>query len=260
VGDVARVAPVTRDAAGWSASTLAAEEVPVSEAVRAALAAHWARVAQMEHASVAAFARFALELLALGAPADLVMSASQAMADETEHARLGFALASRYAGERLGPAALDVSDALGGVSAERVFATLVREGCIGETLAAVEATEALAHAVDPAVKSTLTRVAADETMHAELAFRAARWLFDRGTSAFRAWAEAELARAVAERRAAPRRAEGLSCPEHGLLDGASLDALARQALTTLVEPCWRAVVDRPVAAAPAFAARRAAAP
>jgi hypothetical protein len=47
----------------------------------------------MEHASVAAFARFTLDLLALGAPADLVQSAQQALGDEIAHAELCFGLA-----------------------------------------------------------------------------------------------------------------------------------------------------------------------
>ena len=63
----------------------------------------------MEHASIAAFARFSLELLAFGAPPDLVEQAQAAMADETRHAKLCFALAGAYAERPIGPGALDMT-------------------------------------------------------------------------------------------------------------------------------------------------------
>lgn len=55
----------------------------------------------MEHASVAAFARFTLQLLAMGAPAELVQASVGAAADELDHARLRFGIADRFDG-RLG--------------------------------------------------------------------------------------------------------------------------------------------------------------
>ncbi len=61
---------------------------------RAALGAAWLRNALMEHASVAALARFTLELLAVGAPADLIRDSNAAASDETRHAELCFALAA----------------------------------------------------------------------------------------------------------------------------------------------------------------------
>ncbi|MCA9546694.1 MAG: ferritin-like domain-containing protein, partial [Myxococcales bacterium] len=57
-------------------------------AQRARLADHWTRQALAEHASVASFARFALHLMAVGAPPDLLVATHQAGLDEIEHARL----------------------------------------------------------------------------------------------------------------------------------------------------------------------------
>jgi hypothetical protein len=91
------------------------------------------------------------------------------------------------------------------------------------------------------VKGALARIAADETRHAELAFRAARWLLERGDHSFREWAEAEVARAIAERMAAPVRADAAGVPGHGVPDARLLDGLARQALMTLVAPCCAAL-------------------
>lgn len=105
----------------------------------------------LEHASVAAFARFVLELIAPGAPSELVVSAQQVLGDEIEHARLCFGLASAYAGEALGPGALSAQGALDDPSFQGCVARAIHEACVGETLAAAEAIEALARATDPAV-------------------------------------------------------------------------------------------------------------
>ncbi len=212
---------------------------------RAELAQRWTQIALMEHASVAAFARFALQLLSLGAPADLLERTHAAMADETRHARLGFALASAYSGRSVGPAALPVDGALGDNSPRGIIATLVREGCIGETVAALEAAEAREHAADPVVRAVLEQIAADETRHAELAWRTLSWALDSG--------DAELARAVrAELRAAlgepaPATEPGGHMDEdallgHGLVAGALRTELRRDALDRAVRPCALALL------------------
>ena len=96
----ARLAPAVHSA-GWGNADLC--EVTCSSSVtRARLADEWTRVALMEHASIAAFARFTLQLLALGAPAHLVEGSNAAMIDETNHAKLAFGIASAYAGENMG--------------------------------------------------------------------------------------------------------------------------------------------------------------
>ena len=117
-------------------------------AVRAELATRWTEVALMEHASIAAFARFALEILSLGAPPELLVQTHAAMTDETVHARDAFALASAYAGRAVGPGALDVGAALSSRTPLDIVRTTILEGCIGETVAAVEAAEAREHATD----------------------------------------------------------------------------------------------------------------
>src|SRR5271170_8127653 len=59
-----------------------------------------------------------------------------------------------------------------------VVATTFAEGCIGETVAALEATEALAEGEgrDPALAAVLTMIAEDEARHAELAWRSVAWM------------------------------------------------------------------------------------
>ena len=54
----------------------------LTEGLRQSLAREWLRAASFEHASIASFNRFSLELLVLGAPADLVDRANRAALDE----------------------------------------------------------------------------------------------------------------------------------------------------------------------------------
>ena len=55
----------------------------------------------------------------------------------------------------------------------------LREGCLGETLAALEARHALAHCTEPRVSAVLELIAKDERRHAELAWRFVRWALER---------------------------------------------------------------------------------
>jgi hypothetical protein len=97
------------------------------------------------------------------------------MDDERRHAKLCFALSSEYAGMPLGPAELDLEGALPAPTLERSLVTAIREGCVGETVAALEAAELAERVSDPVLRSVLTRIAADEQRHAELAFRFVEW-------------------------------------------------------------------------------------
>jgi photosystem II stability/assembly factor-like uncharacterized protein len=151
------------------------------------LARAWAQDALVEHASVAAFARVISDLLSIGAPVELIRATQQAIADELEHARLCFDLASRHAGTVLGPGALPllakptifgtVSDSRAGDPVAIALAML-EEGCINESVAAAEAAVAALQCREPRTKSVLDRIAADETRHAALAWRTLRWLLD----------------------------------------------------------------------------------
>jgi hypothetical protein len=151
----------------------------LSVASRIELAERWTRMALMEHASIAAFARFTLELLAVGAPAALVAEAARALADEQRHAVLCFGVASEYAGHPVGPGVLEISDCAPATELERVVETTFLEGCLGETLAAVEARELAESASEPTLAELLRTIADDESRHAALAFRFVRWALER---------------------------------------------------------------------------------
>lgn len=162
----------THDA--WRNLKCRAEALPF--AARRAVVEHWTRAAQMEHASVASFSRFSLQLLAVGAPASLLEDAHRAALDEIRHAELCFSLATTYAGHSIGPGPLPVDErALSNWDLRSVAVGTVEEGCVGETIAALEAQAAAELAQDEAVRAVQLRIYDDESRHAELAWRFVRW-------------------------------------------------------------------------------------
>ncbi len=165
---------------------------------RTELATHWVRLGQMEHASIAAFARFSLQLLSLGAPAELVEGCNQALADETAHTRLCFALASHYGGVPVGPGKLEVRDCFEDSGLGAVMQLVISEGCIGETVAALEAMEQALTTSDPVVRNVLLRIAKDEQRHAELAYRFMRWALTQASDELRARIECQAEARIAE--------------------------------------------------------------
>lgn len=218
---------------------------------RESLAARWAEIGQMEHASIAAFARFALQLLSLGAPSDLLESTHAAMADETAHARSAFGLASAYGERAVGPGPLSLEAALDGHDVRAILEGTIVEGCVGETVAAVEAAEAAAHADDPVVGAVLRRIAEDETRHAELAWRFVDWLLARDASlapvARRAFAEAmAIGRRVDDEDEAPAEIDLL---RHGVIGARDRCALRARVIRDVLRPLAGRVCARAETAA-----------
>jgi hypothetical protein len=214
--------------------------VAVAERLRPALAEAWTEIAAAEHASVASFARFILQLLAVGAPPTLVLAGQQALADEVEHARVAFALASQFAGRGVGPGPLPHASAGGAMELDTIVAAVIEEACIGETLSALEVGEAAARAVDPGLRRVLGKIAADEQRHAELGWRFVQWALS-GASAERvARAQGCFERAIAAAQAgAERMSHETGDPtlrEFGVIDAPLRAALWRRGLAELVLP------------------------
>jgi len=209
---------------------------------RLALSLHWQELAVMEHASIAAFARFALELLALGAPQELLEQTSAAMADERRHAAKCFALASAFSGRRIGPGPLPIEGCLAAVDLESVTVTTFLEGCIGETIAAVEARELALATEDPVIRQTLAAIAEDEARHALLAWSFLAWALEHGGEVL-AERLLEVLHQETRRRPAPPLGVGLT-PEREVALGmpsAAFRANARHhVLENVVKPCLEA--------------------
>ena len=166
----------------WSDTALAA----ISGAADAALAARFQRDAQFEHASVASFARASLQLLALGAPPELVRDVHTAALDEIEHARICFALAARRGASGVGPGPLAIERAPFAVTLEAFVRDTFLDGCVAETVSAVEVRERAHHHVDDVESAALATVADDEDRHAELAWRMLAWAVRTGGEPARA--------------------------------------------------------------------------
>jgi hypothetical protein len=215
--------------------------VELDSATREALTSAWLEDARLEHASVASFARFTLELLALGAPAELVQDAQRAGADEVEHARLCFTLASTYGGRTFGPGPLSMHGAFGATSLVEAAVHAAREGCVGETLAAIVAAEQLARATDPRVKRALERIARDEAAHAELAWRFVSWAIETGGETVRRAVVTTLERAILGERgrkpSGPLAIDRARFHAHGRLDPVEQREVELRALREVVEPC-----------------------
>jgi hypothetical protein len=156
----------------WALATSLSTALPF--AARKSLAEAWREDARMEHASIASFCRFTLELLSLGAPPELLREAQRAGLDEIEHARMCFGIARTFSGQAWGPGPL----AAVGVEARGLFDALraaVHEGCVGETLAAGLAREQARRTTNPGLARALEQIADDELRHAELAYRFIAW-------------------------------------------------------------------------------------
>jgi hypothetical protein len=244
-GDARRAPAVERD--DWRAPSNGSS-TGLDAATRESLASAWLEDARFEHASVASFARFSLELMAFGAPADLLLEAQRAASDEVEHARLCFGLASRYAERDLGPGRLCLDGGLEPVSLAEAAARAASEGCVEETISALLAAAQLERAVDAGVKSALGRIVDDELRHAELAWRFVAWALEVGGPDVRATVEDAFRRAIRAHRNGPRAAELAGDPlrlaDHGRLDATEQRRIELYVLEQVVDPCAREFVER----------------
>lgn len=231
----------------WFDATLAPDIRELTPVQRAQLAAHWARLGQMEHASIAAFARFNLQLLSLGAPSELVDACNRALADETAHARSCFALASAYGGLAIGPARLDIDRCIEATSLVEVAKLVLREGCLGETVASLEALAAADVASDPAVKQALSRIASDELEHARLAFEFLRWALAQSSVEERHELACHAAQRLADFESEARSGEHARGDDrlaaHGLLGGEALRTIHLAAARDVARPLLAALFD-----------------
>ncbi|MCU0697146.1 MAG: hypothetical protein MUC96_11495 [Myxococcaceae bacterium] len=230
------------DDAAWSA--FAARVEALEPDLRKALARRWSEAALAEHASIASFARFTLQLLAVGAPPSLLADAHRAGLDEIEHARLSFRVASRFAGQALGPGPLPIPPSSGVVSLLEAARAAVLEGCIAETLAANEARHAAERCVDPLLRTVMGAIAEDEGRHAELAWAFAGWALEVGDDAVRTGvaAAAEVAMREAEQTAATGAGPDLS--DWGALPEALRLSLAREHLARVIRPALDHLMKR----------------
>lgn len=230
---------------GWTTQTPLPALDALDAAQRMDLHAYWLEAAMAEHASVASFARFVMQLLALGAPAELVSDAQQAIGDEVEHAKIAFTLAAHYGGTAVAPGKFDLAGGLEHAQDVReILASVIAEGCVGETIAATEIAVAAANASDPAVRRALATIADDESRHAALAWKTVRWIVEHDPS-LGAFARGVFASAIERQRGDLRVREdvGVPCREHGNPGGRYLAQVAQRCIDETIEPAIALAVD-----------------
>jgi hypothetical protein len=164
------------------------------------------------------------------------------MMDETVHAKLAFGIASELNGSPVGPGQLCIDSALMETSLEDIVRLVVREGCIGETVAAMEAAEARAYATDAAVCSALDTIQNDETAHAQLAWQFVQWALTHRAAgaALHSVVADEFDRAITSESVAHPESTELhpaALAHFGVLSRGTRAAVRAAALAEVVAPC-----------------------
>jgi hypothetical protein len=233
--------PTLEERDDWLDPKLVASITADAGEERPRLAAAWLEDGRLEHASIASFARFALDLLAFGAPAELVEGAQRALGDEIRHARVCFSVAAAYAGKHVGPGVIPLQDVRPSPSLADAAALAVTEGCIGETVAALALEQQARTALSPALRDILRGLAADEANHAELAWKFVRWSLSRGDAEVEAAVRAAFRGAALPGSAPDGGVDGERWREHGRLARGDLESLGTAALREVIAPCARAL-------------------
>jgi len=164
---------------------------------RSAAGAWFARLCQLEAASVPAFETLERELGEAGAPRTLGLAAAAAARDERRHTRMAARLARRF-GAQPGRPRVAPTQARGLAALAEENAV---EGCVREAYGAALAFVQAATATEPLVRASMRAIAADETRHAALAWAVHDWLEPRLDAPAMRRVRAARAAAVAELRA-----------------------------------------------------------
>jgi len=158
----------------------------VPEALRTEIAAEWRRNGSKEHASIAAFSRLSLDLLALGAPPELLAEVQRDALDEIRHAQLCFSVARDLDGRAEGPATFPEaressrslpsrSLALSKLAIDAIVDGVLNEGVSARILGR------LSHAsTHPRLAEVLRGMAADEARHAAHSWNVVAFCIDAG--------------------------------------------------------------------------------
>ena len=197
---------------------------------RTSIGSHYAALAQLEAASVYAFARLARDLRRHDAPVPLVRAAMKAAADEVRHTRLTTMLAYAW-GARPRPPRRDLQPS-------RDLFTLgldnAVDGCVHETFGAAIAAHQARTAQDSSIRSTMVSIARDEARHAALAEAIDRWVRPRLGQAQREAVE------TAARQASHELAVSQTSAPEDVSDLAGFPSAAdAQALATALEAARR---------------------
>lgn len=195
------------------------------------LGQHFAAIAHLEAASIQAFLLLREELAAHGADLALQDAALMSALEEVMHTEISARLAGRHGATPQAPR-VDVA------APRSLFAVALDnavEGCVRETFGALVARHQSLHAQDTDVRTSMARIAEDETRHAELS-----WKIDAWAQARLSEGEREVLRLAKQRAAAALREEAAAPVNPVLVSEAGLPPpeVAVAMVDTLAQELW----------------------
>ncbi len=217
-------------------SALADRARVLPRALRDELGQAWRQDGRLEHASIAAFANFALELMSLGAPAEFLSKTLSAADDEVRHGRLCFGLANAFDAKEQGPAALDLSDVTPRRGLAEIAAAVVEEACCAETAGALLAARQLQITEDPSVRAALSSIAEDEARHAELGWSFVAWALTQDEPGLHAALDAAFERGIARLHRATHAPASSEASAFGRLGAEASESVVAEAIRQVIEP------------------------
>jgi hypothetical protein len=174
---------------------------------RRGLAQQWRENARTEHASVAAFARLSLDLIALGAPPALIAAANRDALDEIRQAELCFSLARTIDGSAEGPGPfpdprhlrnVSLLPPLRSVALAKLAVDSLIDGALAEGISARVVARLVKRTQQPGIAALLKEIAADEGRHSAHGWDVVHWCLLQGGRPI-AHALLGAARAIPER-------------------------------------------------------------
>ena len=162
----------------WAQSTAPT----LTDAERTRLGATWMRRSEAEYLAVSTFSILAIDLVAAGAPADVLSLCLRAGIDEVRHAELCLRMAELYTGERnLPPPGMsNLPDDPKRPRMEQALANAILVSCVSETYATTVLAATREYTTDPVALDVLTSIYSDEVMHARLGWSYLRYCLDKG--------------------------------------------------------------------------------
>jgi hypothetical protein len=177
--------PSLRQDSAWASCAMALD----GQGAPAEVADRWRENGKTEHASVAAFARLTLDLMALGAPPRLIAAANQDALDEIRHTELCFSLARAIDGKTVSPGPFPEAQRVATLPRARPLALAklavdsLIDGALHEGVSARIIAKLAPRAEVQGIRAALKEIAADEGRHAAHGWAVVDWCLDEGGSA-----------------------------------------------------------------------------
>lgn len=158
---------------------------------------------------------------------------------------MSFKTASLCAGQLLGPGPLPISaqSITQSLTLQASAVAAALDGCLNETIAALEAGAAADGTIHEALKLVLEETARDEQNHAELAWEYVAWAIATGGRPVREAIKAAAERAMDELEAEPAPAAGTTPKGWGVLDPSERHQLRVRSSREVLRPAFARLVE-----------------